>query len=271
MTKIPDGDLDRLVSFSPAIPGSSLVHRLDPRAKWLVVLAFAVTATSFGKYEISRLMPLFFYPFAMIALSGVAVADVAKRTAFAAPFILLIGLFNPFFDRQVLVNLWGVPLTGGWVSFLSITMRSVLVISSVVLLSLTTRSDRLFTGLGRLGVPSLLVVQLQFLNRYILLLAGEAQRIVRAHSLRSGSRKTGVSLFLSGSMLGILLLRSMDRATRIHYAMLARGFDGEIRTACPMDFSWHRDGLFVLIWIVFFAAVRFIDIPFLLSGWAVGK
>ncbi|MDO9508336.1 MAG: cobalt ECF transporter T component CbiQ [Thermovirgaceae bacterium] len=247
------------------------MHRLDPRAKWLVTLAFAVTATSFGKYEIARLMPLFFYPFAMIALSGVAVADVLRRTALAAPFILLAGLFNPFFDRHVLISLWGFPLTGGWVSFLSITLRSVLVVSSVVLLSLTTRSDRLFSGLGELGVPSIFVVQLQFLNRYILLLAGEVQRIVRAHSLRSGSRRNSVSLFLSGSMLGILLLKSMDRAARVHWAMLARGFDGEVRTACPLKFSWQRDGAFVLIWVAFFGAVRFIDIPFLLFGWAVGK
>ena len=271
MTQKLDKNLNDLVSCSTAARGSSLMHRLDPRAKWLVVLVFAVTATSFGKYEISRLMPLFFFPFAMIALSGVPVADVLKRTALAVPFILLVGLFNPFFDRCVLVNLWGVPLTGGWVSFLSITLRSVLVVSSVVLLSLTTRSDRLFTGLGGLGVPSLLVVQLQFLNRYILLLAGEAQRIVRAHSLRSGSRRSGVSLFLSGPMLGILLLKSMDRATRVHWAMLARGFDGEIRTSCPLKFSWQRDGAFVLIWIAFFGAARFIDIPFLLFGWAVGK
>ena len=263
--------LDGLASCSSAMSGSSLVHRLDPRAKWLVILIFAVTATSFGKYEISRLMPLFFYPFAMIAISGVAVADVLTRTAFAVPFILLVGLFNPLFDRQVLVTLWGLPLTGGWVSFLSITLRSVLVVSSVVLLSLTTRSDMLFTGLGGLGVPSLLVVQLQFLNRYIILLAGEVQRIVRAHSLRSGGRKNGVSLFLSGSMLGILLLKSMDRATRIHFAMLARGFDGEIRAVCPLKFSWKRDGVFVLVWIAFFGAGRFINIPFWLFGWAAGK
>ncbi len=271
MTKKLDISVNELVSCSTAARGSSLVHRLDPRAKWLVTLAFAVIATSFGKYEISRLMPLFFFPFAMIALSGVPVADVLKRTAVTVPFILLVGLFNPFFDHHVLISLWGFPLSGGWVSFLSITLRSVLVVSSVVLLSLTTRSDRLFSGLGGLGVPSLLVVQLQFLNRYLLLMAGEVQRIVRAHSLRSGSSRSGISLFLSGPMLGILLLRSMDRATRVHWAMLARGFDGEVRAVCPLKFSWQRDGVFVLVWIVFFGAVRFIDIPFLLFGWAVGK
>lgn len=271
MTEKLDQNVKELVSCSAAARGSSPVHRLDPRAKWLVFLAFTVTATSFGKYEISRLMPLFFFPFAMIALSGVSVADVLRRTALAVPFILLVGLFNPIFDRHVLVTLWGIPFTGGWVSFLSITLRSVLVVSSVVLLSLTTRPDLLFTGLGGLGVPSLLVIQLQFLNRYILLLAGEAQRTVRAHSLRSGGRRSGVSLFLSGPMLGTLLLRSIDRATRIHRAMIARGFDGEVRAACPLEFSLQRDGIFILIWVAFFGAARFIDIPFLLFRWAVVK
>jgi len=72
-------------------------------------------------------------------------------------------------------------------------------------------------------------------------------------------------------MLGILLLKSMDRATRIHFAMLARGFDGEIRAVCPLKFSWKRDGVFVLVWIAFFGAGRFINIPFWLFGWAAGK
>ena len=271
MTEKLDQNVSKLVSCPAEARGSGLVHRLDPRAKWLVVLAFTVTATSFGKYEISRLMPLFFFPFAMIALSGVSVTNVLRRTALAVPFILLVGLFNPLFDRQVLVTLWGVPFTGGWVSFLSITLRSVLVVSSVVLLSLTTRPDLLFTGLGGLGVPSPLVVQLQFLNRYILLLAGEVQRTVRAHSLRSGGRRSGVSLFLSGPMLGIILLKSIDRAARVHRSMIARGVDGEVRTVCPMEFSWKRDGAFLIIWIAFFGAARFIDIPFLLFRWAVVK
>ena len=65
----------------------SPVHSVDARSKWVVTLAFAVTVTSFGKYDISRVMPLFLYPFVITALSGLPVPAVAKRAAAALPFI----------------------------------------------------------------------------------------------------------------------------------------------------------------------------------------
>lgn len=258
--------ITRINSSRDLALSQSPVHLVDPRAKWIVTLAFAVTTTSFGKYDISRLMPLFLYPFVITALSGLPVSAVAKRTLAAAPFILLLGIFNPFIDREPMVRLGTIVLSGGWISFISIMIRSTLVVSSVVLLAMTTRPDSLFAALGRIGVPSVLVVQLQFMNRYILLLAGEIQRTIRAHSLRSFSERNGVSILVSGPMLGGLLLRSMDRAARIHRAMLSRGFEGDVKTACPSLFSYRRDGLFISSWLLYFALVRLLDLPGILFG-----
>jgi cobalt/nickel transport system permease protein len=78
--------------------------------------------------------------------------------------------------------------------------------------------------------------------------------MLRAAELRSrGVRSLPPRLF--GSLVGHLLLRSMDRAGRIHRAMAARGFDGRIRVQQPPVFRW-ADGGFVLGWLAFFAAVR---------------
>ena len=175
----------------------SPVHSVDARAKWVVTLALAVTVTSFGKYDISRVMPLFLYPFVLTALSGLPVQAVAKRSAAALPFILLVGVFNPLIDREPMAGLGPVVLSGGWVSFISILVRSTLIVSSVVLLAMTTRPDNLFAALESLGVPSALVVQLQFMNRYIDLLAGEAERTLRAHSLRSPGKGGGIPVLVS--------------------------------------------------------------------------
>jgi len=58
-----------------------------------------------------------------------------------------------------------------------------------------------------------------------------------------------------GSLVGHLLLRSMDRADRVHRAMVARGFDGEIRVLRPSVFRW-QDLAFVAACLLFFASAR---------------
>lgn len=258
-------------SFSGVTPGSSRVDRLDPRAKWVVTFAFVLTVASFGKYEVSRITPLFLFPVAIMAVSNVPVRSLLGKTLLALPFVLFVGLFNPFFDREVLLNLWGVPITGGWVSFLSITLRSLLAVSSAILLVMTTPFDHLCLGLEKLRVPRILVTQLNFLHRYMFLLRDEAQRMVRAHHLRSVGNKPKIALSTAGSMIGLLLLRALDRATRIHRAMLVRGFDGEVRLIRPLCFSWSRDGAFALCWMSFFLLARFVNLPVGLYGWVVGK
>ena len=52
-------------------------------------------------------------------------------------------------------------------------------------------------------------------------------RIVRARDMRSfGRRGAGMKVF--ARLIGILFLRTVDRAERIYYAMLSRGFRGDI-------------------------------------------
>ena len=48
--------------------------------------------------------------------------------------------------------------------------------------------------------------------------------------------KSALRLCVYGSLIGQLLLRSMDRAERVYRAMVSRGFDGEIRVMCRSSF-----------------------------------
>jgi cobalt/nickel transport system permease protein len=40
-------------------------------------------------------------------------------------------------------------------------------------------------------------------------------------------------------MLGTLLIRSFERAERMHGAMLSRGYSGDFPVVSPKRFSWH--------------------------------
>ncbi len=240
------------------------VHRRDPRAKLLTALAFILVTVSFGKYEISALLPLLFFPVAMASLGRVPLGLIGRKLLFAAPFVLFVGLFNPFFDHQAVARLGGVILTGGWVSFASILLRSALTLSVALLLVAVTGMPALCAAMERLGVPRAFAVQLLFLYRYLFVLAEEALRMTRARELRSFGRR-GRGMRAASSMLGHLLLRTLDRAERIYHAMKSRGFTGEVRVLRPMRPGWG-DAAFVLGWCAFFAAVRTWNLP-RLAGW----
>ena len=60
--------------------------------------------------------------------------------------------------------------------------------------------------------------------------------MIRAHALRSfGHRRPRYRVFLQ--LLGNLLIRTIDRAERIHLAMLSRAFNGEIKVVRQFN-SW---------------------------------
>ena len=103
-----------------------------------------------------------------------------------------------------------------------------------------------------------------FLYRYLFVLVDEASRLVRARSLRAvGNEGGGLKIF--GSLVGHLLLRTLDRAQRIYLAMCCRGFDGRIQIMRPLKFGPLDIG-FICGWLALFIAMRFYNIPAALGG-----
>lgn len=235
------------------------IHRLDPRAKVLATALFTVAVVSFDKYEVAALLPMVLYPVVVGALAGLPAATLLRKMLPALPFALFIGIFNPLLDREILLQIGGIGISGGWVSFTSILVRFSLTVSAALILIASTGFHAVCLALEKLGTPKGFVVQLLFLYRYLFVLIDEAGRMSRARALRSFHGKgTGIGPFTS--MIGQLLLRTLDRAQRIHLAMLSRGFDGEIRTSRRLR-ATPRDVAFLLGWSAFFALARFSNLP----------
>ncbi len=252
------GRLDSLARQDTAI------HRIDPRAKIITTAVFVVSIVSFGKYEISALLPYLVYPLAVAGAGKVPLGYVARRIAVVAPFAIMVGMFNPLLDKEVLMQAGPLAVTGGWVSFASILLRFALTIGTAVILVAVTSFEDICMALQRLGVPRVFTVQLMFLYRYMFVLAEEALRLVRARALRSfGRRGTGIKAY--GSLAGSLLVRTLDRARRIHLAMLSRGFSGEIRTMSELS-AGPAEAFFILGWCSLFVAFRLWDLPVLLGS-----
>lgn len=242
----------------------SIIHRLDPRAKLVTTLIFILCVVSFDKYQLSALLPFFLFPAVLLASGRLPLDFVLKKLLLVAPFAILIGVFNPIFDRQVLFHVGPLAVTGGWVSCASILLRFTLTISAALILIATTSFSGVCLALEQLGAPRVFTLQLLFLHRYLFVLVEEGTRLVRARALRSFNGK-GQGLGIFAQMVGQLLLRTIDRAQRIHQAMRCRGFNGEIHLLRTYRFG-RAELLFVIGWSSVFFLLRTYNLPQLLGG-----
>jgi len=242
----------------------TVVHRIDARAKTVTTVLFIVFVMSFPRYEVSALTPFFLYPLALLSLGQIPPGCLLKKVLVAAPFAVAVGIFNPFFDHTAGAAVGPFTVSGGWLSFASILVRFVLTVSAALALVACTGMQRLCAGLERLGLPRVLVVQLLFLYRYLFIVADEGARMLRSMELRAAAR-TPLRFRVYVSLVGHLLLRAMARADRVYRAMLARGFDGEVRVLRPTRLRWS-DPAFVCGWAAFFVAARLWNLADCLGG-----
>lgn len=246
----------------------TVIHRINPCAKLVTTIVFIIVVASFPKYEVSSLLPLFFYPMVLMILGNLSLPLILKRVLLAMPFVLCIGIFNPLVDQVPVVQIGSYLISGGWVSFASIFLRFLLAVTGALILVGTTGIDGIGMALLKIKVPSVFVMQLLFMYRYLYVLVEEFIRTIRAYSLRS-FHGTSLQYKVWGALLGQLLLRTIDRGGRIYQAMLCRGFQGEIRLSGQRNFN-STDKIYILWWSAFFILVRYVNIPQWLGNLLMG-
>ncbi len=235
------------------------IHHRHAGAKILVTFLLLLLTASFPPYAVSSMLPLLLYPLLLLRLGKLPLSPILKRLALALPFLLFLGLFNPLFDRTPLLVFGSWQLSGGWLSFFSLLLRSSLAVSAALLLLATSGLPALCGALLAWHVPRSLLVQFLLLHRYSYVLLEEMLRTLRAYQLRSNGN-AALQRSVWGSLPGHLLLRSHQRAKRIYQAMLCRGFDGTLPLPSAAPFTW-RDALYVIAWGTFFLFVRCYDLP----------
>lgn len=247
---------------------NTVIHCLDPRAKVLVTLAFILSVVSCGRYEFSILIPYFIFPAALVGLADLPAGFIVRKTFVVIPFAFVVGMFNPFIDRAPLLTVGSVVITSGIVSWVAIIVKSLLTVSAGLTLIATTGFPSICRALEQMGMPQAFAVQLLFLYRYIFVLTDEGGRASRARELRScGNKGLGIRSF--GSLVGHLLLRTWQRAERIHMAMLARGFSGKFQANREGGFGM-RELAFLAVWVLLFILFRMMEISQLLGRMMTG-
>jgi len=249
--------------------GETVIHRLDPRAKTLATIAFILTVVSYPKYAVAPLIPFAVYPLVFVVLGQIPPGIILKRTAAVSPFAVLVGIFNPLFDTRPVAEIAGIEISGGWISFASILARFFLTVSAALALVATTSFPRICQGLDALRVPRAFIVQMLFLYRYLFVLIEEAMRLRRARELRRFGRRWGLRPRVAAALIGVLFLRTYERAERIYLAMCARGFDGHVRLAKRLHFAWS-DAAFVAATLGACLILRIVPVVQWLGRWGQG-
>ena len=125
------------------------------------------------------------------------------------------------------------PLRASPAGLAKATLISVRAVAAVLLIFVTVGTARFHVtlkALRRLRVPAVAVQILAFSYRYIFVLFDELQRMLSAARARGHGRARGLRrLSNMGNMLGMLFVRSLNRTARVHHAMLARGYRGDVK------------------------------------------
>jgi len=199
------------------------LQRLDARWKLLAVLAYvvAVVLTPVGAWGwmTAESLALAF----AVGLSGVPPRELGRRwLGFILLFGFLTAMVAPTRPERAQYGVAAVAL--------AILARESLAFLGTILLLQVTSFPALLVGLRRLGVPATLVATLHFMYRYLFVLTDELDRMVQARRARSFRRPGGLGWLSLVSLIGVLFLRTFERGERVHAAMLARGWDGTLRT-----------------------------------------
>jgi cobalt/nickel transport system permease protein len=110
----------------------------------------------------------------------------------------------------------------------SILIKNGLALLAMLVLAGTTPFSKVLVALRKMGSPPVLVETLQFMDRYRHVLLDELDRMATARRARTFRRGGALSWALLGGLIGMLFLRTYERAERVHGAMLARGWSGTL-------------------------------------------
>jgi cobalt/nickel transport system permease protein len=211
--------------------GDSFVHGLDPRVKIIVAIIFSLVVAVSSRF--SALLPALAMALILILLAKLPMGKVFHRLSLVNGLILFLWFLLPFtFQGETLFSLGPLVGTKEGVLYASrITLKSNTILLAMIALLATTPISTLGHAMRKVHVPDKVIHLFLFTYRYIHVIFQEYRRLINAMRIRGFVPRTNIHTYRSYAYLvGVLLIRSYDRAERIYKAMLCRGFTGRYYT-----------------------------------------
>ena len=198
----------------------------------------------------------------LLALSRLPPGRTLKRVAMVDGFILFMLALLPFtVPGDPIFTLWGYPASWqGLARAVQIGLTANAVVLALITLVGTMEPVTLGHALYRLRTPETLVHLLMFTIRYVEVLRQEYLRLRAAMKVRGFRPSTSWHSYRSfGYLVGMMMVRAIERSERLLGAMKCRGFSGRI--VLLQDFRTTRaDALFALVLTGAFAALLTLEL-----------
>ena len=249
------------ITLGQYFPGDTIVHRLDPRTKILVVIIFIVAlflAVDWISYAV-----MFLITAMCIKLSSIRLKSLMKGLKPLVFIILLTGILNLFYTKEgtVLLDWWIFTVTTGGIkrAFLMVVRIMLLVCGTLLLtyttspLALTDGLEMLLNPLKKIKVPvHEMSMMMSMALRFIPTLIEETDKIMSAQKARGADFSTGKLTERAKALLPLLVplfVSSFRRADELAVAMESRCYHGgEGRTRMKTLKMASRDWLCFLFW-----------------------
>ena len=256
------GVLEGFVFSDAFVHKPGMLQGLDARFKLLGVLSLIICTSLI--HSIPLLYCLYGLTLILAGLSMIKASFFLKRIWLVLPFFVgvialpaILNLFTPgesvlalySLDRTHKIGPYSIPqdifLTRqGIFAALLLVGRVATSLSFVLLLTLTTPWPSLLKALRSLLVPQIYVQTLGMTVRYLMLLSKTVQEMClakKSRTLRVG--KTRAEQRWVAGQMGTLFKWSMHLSVQVHQAMIARGYQGEVRilSSSPIrkrDYLW---------------------------------
>lgn len=222
----------------------SLITRLDPRTRLLTALGFVV-----GLVTLERLSLLILALLAaalLVRLSKLSLDALAHRLVHVEGFMLVLFAVLPFaIPGDPLLSIG--PLTAteqGVLRAVTIALKVNTAVLSIFALLSALNLVRLGRAMAGLGVPLSFVTLFLLTARYIGVFQAETGRLREAMRARAFVARSNWHTWRTlGNLAGMMLVRSLERAERVHEAMRCRGYAGRFPMA-PTEAFGRLDAAF---------------------------
>ena len=225
------------ITLGQYFPGNTVVHRLDPRTKLILVMVYIV-ALFLCKWFVSYGLALAFLITA-IALSKIRLKALLKGLKPLLIIIVFTAVINLFYsDGEPLVEFWIFRITAeGIFNAFFLVLRIMMLVMGTFLLTYTTSPIALTDGIEALLSPLKLIrfpvhelaMMMSIALRFIPTLIEETDKIISAQKARGADFETGNIFRRAKALIPILVplfVSAFRRADELATAMECRCYHG---------------------------------------------
>jgi len=255
-------------AFGQYYPSNSIIHKMDPRCKILLTIAYMV-AIFLVKSYLGYLLTMVLL-FSTIAISKVPL-KIVVRSIKAVLFLLLFTLIlNLLFYKSgtVIWSWWQITITWQGIDYaIKMLFRLTLLVMGASMLTFTTTATELTDGLESLLYPLKLIkipvhdiaIIMSIALRFIPTLVEETNKIMNAQKARGADLDTGNFFKRVKAMLPILIplfVSAFRRADELADALDARCYNAsDKRTKMKVLKFTLKDYIAIVIMALFIAAI----------------